>query len=172
MNKQIVIIDLKTFDIISDNEAAAVDADIAPAIIALNKKGYNTMSSCSGHFDFHKKYLSTDINMCFLEETQKDQEWQNEEIRNDGFDAWSPWEKVLTIYILFAKEYHFDTLPNGFTHNVQDAFENYPTRSYIETKIALISEKGELRKENIIQSEMNEAYNNLTKWANELPEYN
>ena len=110
------IIDKTTFDICKHaedhKEVFICDKEIAPAISLLNKKGYETYASCSGHYkiEFYE-WFDEDINK--LEELKNNPRIIIKNIKEKSFDYWSEVDKT-QVYVLFKKQYSFNNLPEGF----------------------------------------------------------
>ena len=139
------------------------DKLIALAVALLNKKGYKTFASCSEHYkiEFYE-YLNEDIKN--LEEYQKYDDVIIKKVRDNSFDYWLEVSKTEN-YILFAKEYKFDTLPEGFK-------VEYDPRTHIWSEISFYDENDEHRKRSDIQNEIEDKCNRLKEWAECLPNIN
>ncbi len=161
------IIDKESFEVCTNAEdhpkVFVCDKLIAPAVALLNKKGYKTFASCSGHYkiEFYE-YLNEDIKN--LEEYQKYDDVIIKKVRDDSFDYWLEVSKTEN-YILFAKEYKFDTLPEGFK-------VEYAPRTHIWSEISFYDENDEHRKRSDIQNEIEDKCNRLKEWAECLPNIN
>lgn len=161
------IIDKESFEVCTNAEdhpkVFVCDKLIAPAVALLNKKGYKTFASCSGHYkiEFYE-YLNEDIKN--LEEYQKYDDVIIKKVRDDSFDYWLEVSKTEN-YILFAKEYKFDTLPEGFT-------VEYDPRTHIWSEISFYDENDGHRKRSDIQNEIEDKCNRLKEWAECLPNIN
>ena len=161
------IIDKESFEICTNAEdhpkVFVCDKLIAPAVALLNKKGYKTFASCSGHYkiEFYE-YLNEDIKN--LEEYQKYDDVIIKKVRDNSFDYWLEVSKTEN-YILFAKEYKFDTLPERFK-------VEYDPRTYIWSEISFYDENDEHRKRSDIQNEIEDKCNRLKEWAECLPNIN
>ena len=135
-----------------------VDKGIAKTICTLNKKGYNTKSSCEGHHDIRFVDMD-DVDIAYLDEFKNDPRAIIKEIRDDSFDYWTEVYGT-SIYILFNDSYKFASLPEGFKledgnclrHNIEYYDNNLKRRA-----IPLINE--EIKKYNKI----------LYEWASNLP---
>lgn len=142
-------IDKNTFEIV-DN-VFEVDEQIADTISILNKKGYLTLYSCSGHVKDPRLYEKYPI-----------------EKADDCCDSFIIDDKSILIpylstriYILFDKEYSFKTLPKNFI------IENLDCKSIIFKEIDFYINNIK-RKSNDIQKEINESNNDLLEWAQNL----
>ena len=125
------IIDRETFEVFEHAEdypkAFICDKRIAPSVALLNKKGYKTIASCSGHYRF---------------------EW-NEQSKT-------------VIYILFDKEYKFDSIPDGFEIVMTDG------KTQIESYINLTIEN-KLRNRIEFERELDIKCQILNDWVEKLP---
>ena len=154
------IIDKESFEVCTHAEdhpkVFVCDKLIAPAVALLNKKGYKTFASCSGHYkiEFYE-YLNEYIKK--LEEYQKYDDVIIKKVRDNSFDYWLEVSKTEN-YILFAKEYKFDTLPEGFK-------VEYDPRTHIWSEISFYDENDEHRKRSDIQNEIEDKCNRLKEWA-------
>ena len=161
------IIDKESFEVCTNAEdhpkVFVCDKLIAPTVALLNKKGYKTFASCSGHYkiEFYE-YLNEDIKN--LDEYQKYNDVIIKKVRDDSFDYWLEVSKTEN-YILFAKEYKFDTLPEGFK-------VEYDPRTHIWSEISFYDENNEQRKRSDIQNEIEDKCNRLKEWAECLPNIN
>ena len=161
------IIDKESFEVCTNAEdhpkVFVCDKLIAPAVALLNKKGYKTFASCSGHYkiEFYE-YLNEDIKN--LEEYQKYDDVIIKKVRDNSFDYWLEVSKTEN-YILFAKDYKFDTLPEGFK-------VEYDPRTHICSEISFYDENDEHRKRSDIQNEIEDKCNRLKEWAECLPNIN
>ena len=159
------IIDKTTFDICKHAEdhkdVFICDKEIAPAISLLNKKGYETYASCSGHYkiEFYE-WFDEDINK--LEELKNNPRIIIKNIKEKSFDYWSEVDKTL-IYILFKKQYDFQILPEGFKIDTSEG------RTSIEYQINFYDEFGNRKKRNIVEKEIEEKCNILKEWVEKLP---
>ena len=148
------IINLETCEVIDDSKYIIVDELIADTIAILNKLGYKTKYSCSGHCELPKKELFINCDINFMNKINKN---DITEIREDSFDYWHEWTYT-GIYILFEEKYEFKSLPEGFilegndiSHQI-DFYENQKRRKI-----------GDIQKEI-------EKYNKiLYDWASNLP---
>lgn len=163
------IIDKETFEVCTHAEdhpnVFICDKPIAPVISILNKKGYKTFASCSGHYriEFYE-YFDEDINN--LEEYQKDERIIIKKIKDNSFDYWEEIDKTL-LYILFDDKYEFYNLPDDFkltTNNGKD----YP-RTCIECEISFYDENNQHRKMVSVLKEIDSKCEILRQWAEELP---
>ena len=167
------IIDKETFEVCTHAEdhpnVFICDKPIAPVISILNKKGYKTFASCSGHYriEFYEYFdedIDEDINN--LEEYQKDERIIIKKIKDNSFDYWEEIDKTL-LYILFDDKYEFYNLPDDFkltTNNGKD----YP-RTCIECEISFYDENNQHRKMVSVLKEIDSKCEILRQWAEELP---
>ena len=158
------IIDKNTFNICKHaedhNDVFICDKEIAEAISLLNKKGYITYASCSGHYkiEFYE-WFDEDINK--LEEFKNNPRIIIRKIKEKSFDYWSEVDKTQT-YILFKKQYHFTNLPEGFIEETSD------DRTSISCPIYFYDKSGK-KKRDIVEKEIKEKCNILKKWVEQLP---
>lgn len=163
------IIDKITFDVCTHAEdhprVFVCDKMIAPVIALLNKKGYKTVASCSGHYivEFYE-YFDEDINK--LEEYQNDERIIIKKIKDNSFDYWEERDKTL-LYILFASEYVFNNLPDEFKLSINNGLD-YP-RTCIECEISYYNENNEHRKMIDVLNEIDNKCQILKEWAEKLP---
>ncbi|MBQ9181798.1 MAG: hypothetical protein IJ134_04115 [Bacilli bacterium] len=159
------IIDKITFDVCTHAEdhpdVFVCDKVIAPAIAHLNKKGYKTFASCSGHYriEFYE-YLKEDINK--LKEYQKNERIIIKNIRDKDFDYWKEIDKTV-MYILFDKIYEFETIPDDFE------LKNFYGKSSIECSISFYTKNNEHRTMLDVMKEIENKGIELEQWAKSLP---
>lgn len=163
------IIDKKTFEVCTHAEdhpnVFVCDKPIAPVIALLNKKGYKTVASCSGHYriEFYE-YLDEDINN--LEEYQNDERIIIKKIKDKTFDYWEEVDKTI-LYILFDDKYEFNDLPSEFKLFINDE-GNYP-RTSIECEIRFYNDNNEHRKIGDVLREIDDKCKMLKEWVEKLP---
>lgn len=163
------IIDRETFEVCTHAEdhpkVFVCDKSIAPVIALLNKKGYKTYASCSGHYkiEFYE-YLDEDISK--LEEYQNNERIIIKKIKNNSFDYWKEVDKTL-LYILFSGEYIFNDLPSEFKLSTDNGLD-YP-RTCIECEISYYDENNEHRKMIDVLNEIDNNCELLKEWATNLP---
>lgn len=163
------IIDKKTFEVCTYAEdhpdVFVCDKAIAPVISILNKKGYKTFASCSGHYGI-------EFNECFDESIDKLKEYQQNEriiikkIKESSFDYWEEIDETL-LYILFTEKYKFNNLPKDFKISINDGLD-YP-RTCIECEISFYNKNNEHRKMIDVLKEIDDKCKTLKEWANKLP---
>ena len=159
------IINRNTFDICKHAEdhkdVFICDKEIAPAISLLNKKGYETYASCSGHYkiEFYE-WFDEDINK--LDEYKNNPRIIIKNIKENSFDYWSEVDKT-HIYVLFKKQYNFNELPDGFIEEISN------DRTSLSCEINFYNETGNKKKRNIVEKEIKEKCNILKKWVEKLP---
>ena len=164
------IIDKKTFEVCTHAEdhpqVFICDKPIAPVIALLNKKGYKTFASCSGHYriEFHE-YLDEDISK--LKEYQSDEKIIIKKIKNNTFDYWQEIDGTL-LYILFDDKYEFDNLPEDFELTINDGRDYL--RTCIECIINFYDENNQHRKMASVLKEIDNKCEILRQWVNKLPE--
>ena len=164
------IIDKETFEVCTHAEdhpqVFICDKPIAPVIALLNKKGYKTFASCSGHYKI-------EFCECFDEDISKLKEYQNDEriiikkIKDNSFDYWQEMDKTL-LYILFDDKYEFDNIPKDFKMTTNNG-KNYP-RTCIECEISFYDEYNQHRKMISVLKEIDNKCEILRQWADKLPE--
>ena len=161
------IIDRNTFEVYKHEEDCPIgfvtDKPIASVVAELNKKGYETFASCSGHYknEFYE-WFNEDISE--LEELKNNDKVIIKEIREDSFDYWTIIDKTVT-YILFNKHYDFDYLPDGFEYYVSDDDE----RTCIQSKVSYYDEYNNRKKRNVVEKEIENNCVKLLKWVKDLP---
>ena len=161
-------IDSKTFDIIENPDFFEVDWDIAEAISILNKKGYRTTFSCSGH----------NTNGALLHTVEEPIEHYEEWIKNHNVDSRSyivgkddnyfyhkDEEAASYIYIAFDKEYDFEFLPEGFDYTKYDNVCSV-------NKFCEFFENGKRRLDKEIDKELKLSQELLLDWAKKLKDLN
>lgn len=163
------IIDKETFEVCTHAEdhpkVFVCDKPIAPVIALLNKKGYKTFASCSGHYriEFYE-YFDEDINN--LKEYQNDERIIIKKIKDNSFDYWEEVDKTL-LYVLFSHEYEFNDLPSEFKVSIDNGLD-YP-RTCIECEISFYDENNEHKKMVDVLKEIDDKCKLLKEWANNLP---
>jgi len=155
-------INLETFEVTENiPNYIMVDKEIANTIAVLNKKGYKTLNSCSGHFKEHRKSLQEKVDLYCLEEAKNNKIYDIEEIQENAFSCWILHCRT-SIYIMFEKKYEFPSLPEGF---------ELESLNIIRCTIELL-DNGKLKEKEIIYKEI-EKYNKILEdWANNLPDIN
>lgn len=161
------IIDKNTFEVFKHEEecpfAFVCDKHLATVIAELNKKGYETYASCSGHYksEFYEWF---DEDISNLEECKNDSKIIITEIRQNSFDYISIIDKTVT-YILFTKKYEFDKIPEQF-----EIYEFDDDRTCIESYINYYDENNKRKKRGIVEKEIEQRCNLLKEWVNNLPD--
>lgn len=161
------IISKETFEVFKHEEdcpyAFICDKKIAPVVALLNKKGYSTFASCSGHYK-NEFYEWFNEDMSNLESLIKDTKVIITEVRDDSFDYISWVDKTL-VYILFDKEYEFENLPDEF-----ELYENEDDkRTCIQCFVSYYDKNNKRKKRNIVEKEIDEKINKLNEWVKGLP---
>lgn len=155
------IINTNNWEIIDNSNLIIVDKNIAKTIIKLNKLGYITKACCEGHFKceyfFERNYCDNE----YLEQIENDSHSIITQ-KNEKYFNYLSDRKIMTIYIAFEKNYHFDNLPEGF---IQDSNLNL-----IEHVINFLDEYDNHRSPNSIIEEINKYNKILEEWAYNLPE--
>ena len=145
------------------------DAGIADVIAILNKKGYETYTSCAGH-NKTEFYGPDEYKLSELERIKNNSKYIISKITDNYVYART--ESTATyIYIAFAKEYEFENIPEGFELKK-------PSKVFPRTKIgkmiyyyddnAFYNNNSVRRPDEEIEKEIKESREALTKWANNL----
>lgn len=155
------IIDRNNFEVCKDAEdhkdVFICDKAIANVIAILNKKGYKTIASCSGHYKIeYYEYLKEDISN--LEEYKNNNRIIIKEVRENDFDYWKEIDKTL-MYILFDKIYEFNNLPEGFT------IDNSRDKTCIEYVINFYDENNKHRTIKDVTREIENKSKELEEWV-------
>lgn len=155
------IIDRKTFEVCKDAEdhkdVFICDKEIANVVALLNKKGYNTIASCSGHYKIeYYEYLKEDISN--LEEYKNNNRIIIKEVREKDFDYWKEVDKTI-MYILFDKIYEFNNLPEDFT------IDNSRDKTCIEHIINFYDEDNKHRTIKDVTREIENKSKELEEWV-------
>lgn len=158
-------ISVKTFEI--DNDIFEVDDAIAETISILNKKGYHTTYSCSGHSEPQFQsiaYIPVKTIESFIE-MNKDSKYYilgQQKVGNQdvyvivtGFD-------YTEVYISFDKEYEFSSLPHNFEYSTLG------NHSSLSQMFDLFDENGNLLSEDEISDKLKQANEDLLNWAKSL----
>ena len=157
-------IDSRTFDIIENPTFFEVDCEIAEAISILNKKGYITTFSCSGH------NKSGDLTETIKEPIELYEKWierygndKNAHLigRDNNYFYHKDEQEATNTYITFKEKYDFDFIPDGFEYS--DYFEKYTI-----SKMCLFFENGKRRLDNDIDEELKYNQQILLNWAKKL----
>lgn len=155
-------INLETYEITEEPENYIyADKYIVETIAVLNKKGYKTTASCSGHPDIdmlqqvdkkenlEKYYYTIPTNL-------KDSKWLKEE--EMMFQYANP---ITDTYIMFDKEYEFSALPEGFEQN----------SNIIRKKTDIFDENKKAYEYMELQEKIKKINEELLEWAKGLKEY-
>lgn len=161
------IIDKETFKVCTNAEdhpkVFACDKLIAPVIATLNKKGYKTFASCSGHYKIeYYEYLDEPIDK--LEDYQNNNRIIIKEIRDNTFDYWKEIDSTTT-YILFSSKYDFKNVPNNFCIENDD-------RTYIGSKTSFYADNGKHLNPADVSKKLSDKCKDLQKWVDSLPNIN
>lgn len=153
-------IDKKNFEVYEEHpDVFNCDKGIAKIIATLNQKGYKTKSSCEGHIEFNwVEYDDCDLEL--LPETFNNDSYIVLKVKEDGFDYLTRSE-VADIYIAFAKNYNFKSLPVGF-----EVESDY---GYLIRKSIQFYQDGVKRKVKDLEDEKNKYIKLLDSWVNNLP---
>lgn len=140
----------KTYEIV-DN-VFEVDELIADTISNLNKKGYHTLYSCSGHVKDPRLYEKYPI--------EKIDTMNDSYLVDENKFVLVPYSYT-EIYIYFDSNYSFINLPEGFSLDILDS------KSYIYLDIDYY-DNGIKKDQNNIQKEINKNNQKLLEWSNNL----
>ena len=135
-----------TYEIVDD--VFEVDEDIAKTISVLNKKGYHTLYSCSGHVKDSRLY----------EKYPNSNSYSIYDSYNIDDYVLIPYQHT-EIYIMFEEAYNFNYLPDDFI--LENGNIIYKDISYYNN--------GKKLNANIIQKEINISNEKLYEWASGLP---
>ena len=150
------------------NNVIELDDLIADSILELNKKGYKTSASCSGHSNIELYQFNAPL-----------KEKQN--IINMGYTIfeesdliYSAFPSVSTYcYIKFDKEYKFKKIPNDFVAELNNKLINsikndYISLDYIAKRINFFDENENRKAKDQIDKEIIDTNNILLEWVNSL----
>ena len=163
------IIDKTTFEVCTHAEdhpkVFVCDKPIAPVIAILNKKGYKTFASCSGHYriEFYEHF---DEDISKLKKYKRDKKIIIKKIKDNSFDYWEEVDKTV-LYILFASKYEFNDLPSEFKLYTNNGLD-YP-RTGIESEISYYDKNNEHRKMIDVLKEIDYKCELLKEWTDKLP---
>ena len=159
------IIDRDTFEVCIHAEdhpkVFICDKMIAPAISELNKRGYKTLASCSGHYSY-SYYEWFDVDLSELEEVKNNSKNIIKRVGNETFDYISEVEST-HIYVLFDKNYLFKAIPDGFE------LEYINDKSSLEHEVSFYKNNTRKRNKEVF-NEIEKYCNILREWASNLPE--
>ena len=140
------------------------DKQIADSVALLNKKGYLTFASCSGHYkiEFYEWFCD---DLSKLEDYKNDSKIIIKEIKNNGFYYWDEID-FTEMYVLFNKRYKFRNLPKDFDidYNSDNKTSIYHRINYYKNN------KRKSRKE--VETEIEKYSKMLFNWVNSLEERN
>lgn len=158
------IIDRNTYEVCIDAEdhkdVFICDKEIANVVALLNKKGYKTIASCSGHYKIeYYEYLKEDISN--LEDYKNNNRVIIKEIRENDFDYWLEVDKTI-MYILFDKIYELNNLPEGFI------IDNSRDKTCIEHIISFYDENNKHRTIKDVTREIENKSKELEEWVKQL----
>ena len=161
----ISFINKNTYEVVDElDDYIYCDYDIRYIISELNRKGYRTLFSCSGHLDVglldytHKEPLEELED--FLEETKVDSSLHI--IKKDDKYFYHKDEKTYTCtYISFDKVYDFNVLPKDFVVEVVDNKTNIYKKIFFYKDSKNTNRKSDQE----ILSELNQNYEDLKEWV-------
>lgn len=164
----ISFINKSTYDVIDElDDYIYCDYDLRYIIATLNKKGYETVYSCSGHNEVglleytHREPISELED--FLKESKTNLSLHY--IDKDDNYFYHKDEKVYTYtYIYFKDNYKFKNAPKDFTLEVLE------DKSYISKKVTFYKDsRNTIRKtDNDIFKELEQNYLDLKEWVDDL----
>ena len=155
-----VFINKNSFTITSTEENVFIcDKNIANTIAELNKKGYQTNSSCEGHIKFGWQEINN-CDLSLLNKAKNDPRFIVLKINKDSFDYLTP-NMLTSIYISFIKDYKFPNLPLGFSLDNDNNQIIRKTINYYDNNHKKTHQELEAEKEKYL--------NELYKWAKNLP---
>lgn len=121
MNNKYISTD--NYEIIEKNNFFEVDEKIAETISILNKKGYITKYSCSGHLLTYSYKFKDDISL--INEAKKDNLIHIFNVNDKSFEYYRDVE-ITSVYVKFIKHYNFPNLPDGFEYETtQEQKDDY-----------------------------------------------
>lgn len=173
------IINLNNFEVLDENSNyVVVDGLIANTIAILNKKGYKTEYSCSGHvLNLYNEYYKQVCDISLLDEDEIKKDFPCSyivDVNDKTFTLLSP-KQSTELYIKFDKDYHFENLPKDFEKG--PAWDD-EINSWSKTKFDSIRVRVDLFEDGIlcdfdeIQEKINKYNKILEDWANNLPDIN
>lgn len=164
----ISFINKNTYDVLDElDDYIYCDYDLRYIIANLNKKGYKTIASCSGHNEvglleyIHREPINELDN--FLEESKTNLSLHY--IGKDNNYFYHKDEKIAThTYIYFQRNYNFKNAPKDFT------LEVFEGKSHISKRISFYKDsKNTIRKtDNEIFKELEQNYLDLKEWVDNL----
>lgn len=168
----ISFINKKTYEIVDElDDYIYCDYDLRYIIAELNRKGYKTSFSCSGHIevgllDYEHREPIEELDE-FLEKSKTNSSLHL--IRKDDQYFYHKDEKVSTYtYIYFDNNYEFKSIPKGFTLELNEC------KSNLVKEISFYKDDDyQIRKtDKEISNELNETYDDLKRWVDSLDSVN
>lgn len=156
-----------------------VDDDIAETILELNKKGYATCASCSGHSNI-------EFYPCYVPKEEKEKIVNSNLIIFDEADIiYSVLPSISThCYVKFNGTYNFENLPDLFKYESAETSyieylknceknpnlkkENMVYGDSITRRIDFLDSNGKRKPFDVIEKEIKEANKSLLIWAKSL----
>lgn len=153
-------IDTETWELIDEPESVIhADKDIAETIAILNKKGYKTRASCSGHtryeltpwFDKKENLKNYPVVVGIEESENSDQ--VNFYILQTGYST----------YVSFSEIYEFEILPEGFRYEVDDN-----EHCTIRKRLKLLDDNNKICSMEEVSNRLKNTNKSLLEWAKTL----
>lgn len=156
-----------------------LDDEIAESILELNKKGYNTISSCSGHSNTEFYPFTAPL-------SDKERLVESGSIIYDESDVlYGVLPSTSTYcYIKFDRHYDFDVIPHGFEYeSANEAYARYLEKiekhpeykndnitfgDLISRRIGFMDENGKRKSKESIEIEIKQANIVLLEWVKQL----
>lgn len=140
------------------------DSEIAYVIAELSKKGYKTLFSCAGHNKISYSETTNEWSIDKIDEIKNNPFFKIIKITNDH--VYTKTEDTVTdTYITFDKEYHFDSIPEGFELEYSNVLKKQSLRRWIY----FYDENSEFRRDDQeIDKELHEGWDSLRNWVDSL----
>lgn len=166
------------------NNIVEIDDLIAETILELNKKGYNTIFSCSGHSD--KRVYSSSAPIEYKDDViNEGYAIYGEDDKNVYYSMLNP--RTIT-YVKFDGPYDFESIPEGFEYETaEEAYKEFQILTdtnairgaddivfgdCIRKNINLIDENGKMRTNEEVDKEIEAANKVLLEWSKSLKPVN
>lgn len=164
----ISFINKNTYEVVDELEDYIYcDYDLRYIIAELNKKGYKTLFSCSGHLDVGLLYWTHREPIEELEDFLKQAEEDSSLHlikKNDKYFYHKDEKTHTCTYITFDKVYDFNNIPKDFV------VETVDNKTNIYKKISFYKDikNTERKSDKEISSELNQNYEDLKEWVSKL----